>query len=216
MELVNLRNPEAQGAAKRSQIYHVLGAAFDFPTADFFAVADDGTFARSLAELCAALPYPFAASTMGLERIGVSYGDFESGYIGLFDVGAAGPPCPLYGGAYGGDRMKVMEDALRFYQFFGLQLSEEIRELPDHLTTELEFLHFLTFRETEMREQGADPSPFLRAQRDFLTRHVCRWVPQLQARLSSQDCAPFFAALVRFAVAFFEADRRYAASAAGD
>lgn len=216
MELADLHTPEEQAAATRSQLYQILGLAFEFPTPDFFEAAREGAFSQSLAQICAALPYSLTASTTNLNQVGTSYGDFESEYIGLFDVGAAGAPCPLYGGVYGGDRMKVMEDALRFYQFFGLRLSAEIRELPDHLTTELEFLHFLTFRETEARQQGADPSPFLRAQRDFLTRCVCRWFPQFQARLAAQSCAPFFPALVRFAATFFEADQRYATTAAGD
>ncbi len=216
MDLGNLKTPDEQAAAKRSRLYQILGLAFDFPTPDFFDAVGDGTFATRLGEICAAFPYPLPNSIAGLDHVDGPYLDFESEYIGLFDVGAAGAPCPLYGGAYGGDRMKVMEDAMRFYQFFGLRLSAEIRELPDHITTELEFLHFLTFRETEARQQGKDPAPFLRAERDFLTRHPCRWVPQLQSRLATRDCSPFFPALIRFAATFFESDRQYAAAAAGD
>jgi DMSO reductase family type II enzyme chaperone len=109
--------------------------------------------------------------------------------------------------------MKVMEDATRFYNFFQLRLSPQMRELPDHITTELEFLHYLTFREAEARQHGLDPTPVLRAERDFLERTLCRWVPRLQTRLAKQTTLPFFAALVRFAATFFEADHAYAAAA---
>jgi DMSO reductase family type II enzyme chaperone len=110
--------------------------------------------------------------------------------------------------------MKVMEATVRFYNYFQLKLSSTQRELPDHITTELEFLHYLTFRETEARQSGADPSSLLRAERDFLTRHLCKWVPRMQARLAKQETDPFFPALVHFAASFFEADRAYTAATA--
>ncbi len=214
MEMLNLQSPTERTTASRSRLYQILAAAFAFPDEDFHAAVRDGSLAAVIAEACVALPYDLAsAATLELGGLEQPYTEFESEYIRLFDVGAAGPPCPLYGGVYGGDRMKVMEDATRFYNFFQLRLSPQMRELPDHITTELEFLHYLTFREAEARQQGLDPAPLLRAQRDFLARHLCRWVPRLQARLSKQTTLPFFPALVRFAATFFEADQAYAAAA---
>ena len=67
----------------------------------------------------------------------------------LFDAGARGTACPLNGGLQVGPQMKVMEEAVRFYAHFGLTLTEEQKELPDHLTTELNFLHFLSCGEHE-------------------------------------------------------------------
>jgi len=217
MTLTGLQSAAAHVAAQRSRLYQFLAAAFAFPDDEFFAAVHDGTFATAVAHLCEALPYDLTgAATLGLGAVGESYAEFESEYIRLFDVGAAGPPCPLYGGVYIGDRMKVMEDATRFYNFFSLRVSPDLRELPDHITTELEFLHYLTFREAEQRQHGSDPLSLLRAQRDFLARHLCKWVPRLQTRLAKQTTLPFFPALVRFAVAFFQLDQAYAAAAAGD
>ncbi|MEN8183104.1 MAG: molecular chaperone TorD family protein, partial [Myxococcota bacterium] len=125
-------------------------------------------------------------------------------YTRLFEVGASGPPCPLYGGLYGGARMKTMEEAVRFYRHFGLNLSDDPRELPDHLTTELEFLHYLAFRETQALQERADPSPYRRAQRDFVARHPGRWVPRLRDRIESQDPPPFFRELVGLLAGFLE------------
>ncbi len=216
MELANLQTEAERGAAERSRVYQLLGLAFAFPDEDLYDAVRDGSFAAMLAEACAALPFDATgAVTSDLGVAPDTYADFESEYIRLFDVGAAGPPCPLYDGVYVGDRMKVMEDATRFYNFFGLRVSAQMRELPDHITTELEFLHYLTFRETQARQGGLDASSLLRAERDFLARHLCKWVPRLQAKLAKQTTAPFFPALVRFAAAFFERDRAYAAAAAG-
>lgn len=215
MELTELHAADELGAAGRSRLYQILELAFAFPDEDFYAAVCDGTFATTLGHTCRVLPYEFGGAVVPPPSAGGdSYVDFESEYIRLFDVGPAGPPCPLYGGVYIGDRMKVMEEATRFYNFFELRISQQMRELPDHITTELEFLHYLTFRETQARQAGVDPAPLLRAQRDFLARHLCRWVPRLQARLAKQQALPFFPALVEFAAAFFAADQAYAAASA--
>ena len=216
-ELTNLQTAEERTAASRSRLYQLLGIGFGFPDEELYGAILDGTFAGAIAEACTALPYDLPAARAPELRTGAeSYTDFESEYIRLFDVGPAGPPCPLYGGVHGGDRMKVMEEAVRFYNFFQLHLSTERRELPDHITTELEFLHYLTFREAEARQRHADPLPLLRAERDFLGRHLCRWVPRLEAKLGKQDPLPFFPALVRCGLSFFEADRDYAAAICGE
>ena len=216
MELVSLHDEVEQIAASRSRLYQLLAIAFSFPDEALYEAVCDGSFASTVAQVSLRLPYDIAsAATLELGAGGGSYDEFQSEYIRLFDVGAAGPPCPLYGGEYIGDRMKVMEDATRFYNFFQLRLSPELRELPDHVTTELEFVHYLTFREAEVRQHGGDPNSLLRAERDFLARHLCKWVPRLQAKLAKQTAAPFFPALVRFAATFFERDRAYAAAAAG-
>ena len=115
------------------------------------------------------------------------------------------------GGQWKGDRLRVMEEAVRFYEHFGLGLPDPRPELPDHLTVCLEFLHFLAFRETELRRAAADPSDFVRAQRDFLERQVLGWFPLLAHKMTGEQPPPFYAALVEFALAFFQADRGYLA-----
>jgi DMSO reductase family type II enzyme chaperone len=102
--------------------------------------------------------------------------------------------------------MKTMEEVVRFYNHFGLTLSEKPRELPDHLTTQLEFLHFLAYREAEALERGDDPSSYQRAQRDFLGRHPGRWIPMLRAKLEAQEPMPFFLELVRRLERLLEAE----------
>ena len=215
MELGGLDGEFERTAASRSQLYALLAVAFGFPDEELHGAIREGVIARSIAELCAALPYGLSpAVTADLAAAADSYVEFESEYIRLFDVGAAGPPCPLYGGVYIGDRMKNMEEATRFYNFFELRLSPDVRELPDHITTELEFLHYLTFRETEARQQEGDVGSLLRAERDFLARHLRKWVPKMAGRVSKQQTCAFFAALVDFAARFVIADHAHAAASA--
>ncbi len=141
---------EAQQAAARSQAYAALVWAFDYPDAEFVTTVRGGALAEALRATQGAVDPALAAGEWSaLEDAGTSDDDLAVEYTRLFDVGTGGPPCPLYGGLYAGARMQTMEECVRFYNHFGLTLAEAPRELPDHISTQLEFLHFLAFREAE-------------------------------------------------------------------
>jgi DMSO reductase family type II enzyme chaperone len=210
---------EFQGAA-RSRMYRLLAGAFGFPEESFHRAVLAGEFLSGVLEIAAGLPYslPLAESDALQAELGrgaANYVDFESEYIRLFDVGVPRPPCALYGGLYLGSRRAVMEEVARFYHHFGLSLGGQSRELPDHITTELEFMHFLTFQEVSALQRGQDRGPYLRAERDFLQRHLARWVPQVRALAEGQKAAPFFLGLLGLGRDFVLADLQYMASLAG-
>jgi DMSO reductase family type II enzyme chaperone len=211
VQLHDLKTPEELQAASRSRMYQLLERAFLFPETPFFESAGDGSFSEEVLSIASGLPYalPAADDDARLGSAPVSYDDFQAEYIRLFDVGVGAPPCPLYGGLYAGGRKQVLEEVCRFYEYFGLKLPPKLRELPDHITTELEFLHFLTFKEVAALQQGKDRASYLRAERDFLERHPGRWVPLLARRLADQSPLPFFAGLVGLTEAFLAQDQAY-------
>jgi DMSO reductase family type II enzyme chaperone len=138
----------------------------------------------------------------------VSPDDFQAEYNRLFEVGTmGGPPCPLFGGLYDRDRMRVMEELVRFYNYFGLGLAQ--RQLPDHITVELEFMHYLTYKEAEAHQNGADQGSYQRAEKDFVERHLGKWVPVLHQKLAGCQPLPFFADLVAWTEDFLGRDRQY-------
>ena len=210
---------EFQGAA-RSRMYRLLASASTFPEEAFHRAVLGGEFLSEVLEIAAGLPYPLPLAEgeplrTALGGVPADYVEFQSEYVRLFDVGVPRPPCPLYGGLYLGSRRAVMEEVTRFYNHFGLSLGGESRELPDHITTELEFMHFLTFREVTALQREQDRGPYLRAQRDFLRRHLARWVPQVRVLAEKQRATPFFLGLVGLTEAFLLADLAYVASLVG-
>jgi len=212
LELSELGEGPERQTARRSDLYRLLAAAFCFPTQELVEAVASGDLRVALAEAGAGLPYPLEspADDPRLADAGPDADALEIEYIRLFDVGTGGgPPCALYGGHWKGDRLRVMEEAIRFYEHFGLGLPDPRPELPDHLTVALEFLHYLAFRETETRKTEIDPSDYVRAQRDFLDRHVLGWFPLVAHKLTGEQPPPFYASLVEFALAFFHADREY-------
>ena len=205
--LESLTKPEAQRAAARSRAYGAFAQAFEYPDDPFVEDIRAGELAVALREILEAVDAGLVEGRdwEALKDPGDT-DDLAVEYTRLFDTGASGPPCPLYGGLYGGARMKTMEEAVRFYNHFGLTISQKPHELPDHITTEFEFLHFLAFREAQALEQGEDAGAYRRAQRDFLARHPGRWIPKLCARLEKEEPMRFFLEIVRTMVRFLEVD----------
>ena len=217
LEISELGEGAERQTARRSDLYRLLAGAFAYPDRDLVDAITSGGLRDALATAAAGLPYPLEspAGDPRLADAGTDAEAIEVDYIRLFDVGTGGgPPCALYGGHWKGDRLRVMEEAIRFYEHFGVSLPDPRPELPDHVTVSLEFLHYLAFRETEARKAGVDPSDYVRGQRDFLERHVLAWFPLLAHKLPAQQPHPFFQALVDFALAFFQADREYLGSQA--
>jgi len=212
-QIEDLETAEELQAAARSRLYDLLARAFALPDPTFHQAVGEGAFAAQVWDGLAALAYPFAVGAGEAVRQPLvevpSQRELQSEYIRLFDVGAPRPPCPLYSGEYKKGRKGVMEELIRFYNYFGLHPSPRSRDMPDHITIQLEFMHFLTFREVAALHHQQDRTSYLRAERDFLERHLCAWVPLLSERLRRQQPHPFYAALIRLAEAFLAADLRY-------
>lgn len=124
-------------------------------------------------------------------------------YNAAFDPSVDKNACSLREGAHiDSEQSALFEELARFYEFFGLA-RKETAEMPDHLSVELEFLHYLTHLEAEAIDRGLDTLSACRAQHDFITRHVQRVLGALQAKLDPRhvtcsklvaDCADFIAA----------------------
>jgi DMSO reductase family type II enzyme chaperone len=184
---------EVERAAGRSRAYGALARAFTCPTSEVYDEIITGRLAEAL-----------GAPENETLRPDLPFEEFQAEYLRLFEVGPRCPPCPLYEGAWREreflDRRELMEELVRFYHYFGLTLGERPKELPDHLSVELEFLHYLAFLEAQTLELDRDPASCRRARRDFLERHPLRWLPQLRDKLYRLEALPFFRELACLAV----------------
>ena len=209
-QIEELKTGDELQAAARSRLYQLLARAFSLPSRTFHRGLRQGSFAEEVAGNVSSLPYPLPIDEdVALAEAGSSYQELQGEYIRLFDVGVPRPPCPLYGGEYQKARKAVMEELIRFYNHFGLHPSSRSRDLPDHITAELEFMHFLTFKEVAALHQSQPRDSYLRAQRDFLERHLCAWIPLLAQCLRRQHPHPFYAALTRLTEEFLARERDY-------
>ncbi|MBS0370498.1 MAG: molecular chaperone TorD family protein [Proteobacteria bacterium] len=140
---------------------------------------------RSAAYRALAEAFTYAGATTGPFRIsGPEYND-------AFDPGICEGACSLREAAHiEEDASALFEELMRFYTFFGLE-REEGAEMPDHLSVELEFMHFLTHLESQLADRPKDLASVQLAQHDFVTRHVARLVKAVRGNLKSscESCA---------------------------
>lgn len=106
-----------------------------------------------------------------------------------FDPSVNERACSLREGSYsGGDQSALFEELMRFYGFFGLGRKEQ-GEMPDHISVELEFMHFLNYQESKAGGDPAVHASLALAQRDFIERHLLRLVKGVQKGLHSDNVA---------------------------
>jgi len=121
-----------------------------------------------------------------------------------FDPSVNEDACSLREGTYaGGDQSALFEELMRFYNFFGLGRNEQ-GEMPDHLSVEFEFMHFLNFQESKAGDDPVVLQSLTRAQRDFVERHLMRLVRGIRSKLISDN--PACNELVHMAESFVTAD----------
>jgi putative dimethyl sulfoxide reductase chaperone len=197
--------PREVKATPRSRVYGLVKAGFQYPSASGWQPSS--AWASELEAACQSLSYA-APRTAVVEVHPNGLEDLQVAYTGLFDAGPGGVPCSLYGGHYESDRLRVMEEALRFYDFFGLRFERGSGLFPDHIIVQLEFMEYLA-----MPPAGVDLASALRAQRDFLQRHLLRWVPQLARGMEGREAPAFFRELVAFSESFLAADALYVRAA---
>ncbi|MDD3652175.1 molecular chaperone TorD family protein, partial [Immundisolibacter sp.] len=178
-----------------------------FPQGDIGAALADGELYAAFADTARALPYRYTFVAPGL-RDARALGQTHTA---LFDAIGSRPRVALLEARHDGapPEQQLWEELLRFYRYFGLDFSTGgARERPDHLLTEVEFMHYLTFLEAGAPQANADA--VRRAQADFLDRHLARWLPGLGAALTElgEQAAPY-GVLVDALARFVGADCAY-------
>lgn len=202
----------------RSRVYRLLADVFRYPDVERFEELRSGEYFSCLAALLDSLPHARlspgekreTAERLDDELAPIEFGDYETRFIMTFDVGAPRPPCPPYEGVYrdGIPRQKRLLAITTFYKHFGLKMSEEeyTHELPDHIAAELEFMHFLTFKEAQAREASDEDlvRGYVLAQRDFLARHLTLWLPMFAERLATAGKCATFGLLANLCAGFID------------
>lgn len=165
---------------KRGDCYRLLAACFYLPRKDLFAQTDLFLNLVSLLQsVCPAASVPAAALQEEVERY--TEEELAVEYARLF-VGPYELKAPPYGSLYIEKEGKVMGDstmeAVRMYRDEGLSIDGDFKEVPDHITAELEFMYYLIFREVEQLGNGEAhaAAEYRGKQEAFLKKALGRWV----------------------------------------
>lgn len=183
----------------RSDCYRLLAACFYYPQKDVFM--EERLFenlTQLLKHVC-----PEAAlfsDKMGSAILNYSNEDLLVDYSKLF-VGPSELIAPPYGSIYLEAGKRVMGDTtmevIGMYQKAGLSMSDDFKELPDHIAVELEFMSYLIFKEIEALKQSdfERAKGFIDKQEIFLNTFLRRWVPPFCEKIKEGTGNKFYLAL---------------------
>ena len=129
--------------------------------------------------------------------------DFAKLFVGPYQLSAA-----PYGSVYLEGERKMMGnstlDAKNRYRKAGLDTAINFKDAPDHIAVELEFMHFLIFKEMEAIDLGDDNSViiYLLNQQSFLNHHLGAWVSEFTDKVANNAKTSFYQNLARATEAF--------------
>jgi len=121
---------------------------------------------------------------------------------------------PVYELEYGEEHSRrepqELGDITAFYRAFGLRISEQARERADHASVECEFMYFLLYKEAyALATEGEEKASICRAaSREFLSKHVGRWMPSLARRVLRFSKGGLLMRIADFTLAFIAEDCR--------
>ncbi len=196
---VTMNEADNEQLQARSALYRLLALGFSYPEPELHQFWRDGSFVRELGNaIDRAVPEGLAVFQAEIApelRMEMDYTEFEALYLSAFEMDLPKRSVSMYEGSYvlRGGKSELLLELKGFYDNFGLAVSEELHELEDKLTAELEFMQFLVMKQAQ---EGIDHTPYIMAQRDFLERHLVPWMPHLQNEVRKRKIAPFYIALV--------------------
>ncbi|MBU4342445.1 MAG: molecular chaperone TorD family protein [Candidatus Omnitrophica bacterium] len=139
-----------------------------------------------------------------LEQLKIEYSRL---FLGPFKV-----LVPPYGSVYLEHERRVMGestiDVKRWYEKEKLDIL--IREVPDHIAIELEFMYLLVFKQIEATKDSDSVGAwnYQKKQASFLNTHLGKWAPEFSEKLEASARNGFYKNLARYTRLFVEEDAK--------
>jgi len=133
--------------------------------------------------------------------------DYARLFVGPYTLSA-----PPYGSVYlEGERLVMGDstlDAQKRYRNAGLDIAKDFKEAPDHIAVELEFMHFLIFKEIEAATHSNIEAfaNCLKKQQSFLEDHLGDWQSEFTDTVIANSDTEFYKALAKSTKIFIGQD----------
>lgn len=210
-------------AVSRSRVYGFLAAVYnrspDHQFAEGVSSADLGSFLASLAER-EGLPQDVREGVRLIERFSrASKGKPVDEVRTELTVERTrllrgvrpdhGPPPPyesLYRGSEGQAETRVSAAVAREYAQAGVALADGMREQPDYVGLELDFMRHLTEKEAEAwaKNEPDEAETYLDLEQAFLREHIVRWIPRFCDVVIEQADLDFYRGMAQVTKGFIE------------
>lgn len=205
------RQERAAGRAlARSALYQLLSQALAYPSQEAVTAlrqADLPQAQQAAARLLAHVAPLLAALDECLQGTDAARLQAEHRRVFSHIMSLDCPPCEtFYTARHVFQETQELSDIGGFFRAFGLELSE--KERLDHISVELEFMHFLTYKEAyALIHHGPAKARLCReVQRKFMQEHLGRWALQFARRLGQKAGGGYFACVAEVTEAFLAAE----------
>ncbi len=200
-------------AGAREDLCRFLAACYYEPSTDF---SEENLFDSMLAAATALDPdLAESARKLGAAFAAQDMQTLLVDYTALF-IGPAQPRAMPYASFWLTDDQSMRHEAtmavLDFYAQGGLDVSEEIHELPDHIAVELEFLYALIFAQNQAQLAG-DPEELSAANalyRRFVVEHLGAWTGPFTEAIKSGAETSFYRELASLTRSFVRMEAKTA------
>lgn len=192
-------------AVRRAQVYRFLTDAFLYPSENW--LEDLPAVAGILDSLEAPL-FPASNLQSLISNHQPPTTSLQSEHRRAF--GLTGSLCyeTEYGLPHEFGQSQELADITGFYRAFGFNVGGPVRERPDHIAAELEFMHVLALKEACAAENGVAEhlETCVDAQRKFLQDHVGRWIGLFAEAVALNGGEGPYRELASLAAGFVQAD----------
>ncbi|MDP3297573.1 MAG: molecular chaperone TorD family protein [Thermodesulfovibrionia bacterium] len=201
-----------QKETHRADCYRLLSACYCKPGKEFIEEGLVKNLITALEPICNnAVPF---AKDMDNALSKYTNTEILVDYSALF-IGPFGLLAPPYGSVYLEGKRTVMGDttidAVKYYRKAGVEMDPAQKDMPDHISVELEFMYYLINKGLEAY-QNSDNEGFLNyhnMQEDFLRRHIGVWMPKFAKDLREGAKNPFYKNLADCTLTFIKSDMEY-------
>lgn len=208
---------QIRAASAGCAAYGLMAHGFRYPDERWRAVLTDPDrwrdWPEELPESHRAAHEPLLALREAVERLKepVGLAPCQEQFAFLFGHSVRGK-CPPYELEFGQgeviQRASDLADISGFYAAFGMAVTGEVSERPDHLSVQAEFLAVICAKALCGLENGDEELVAIsqHAQVEFLKAHLGRWLPGLTRRVRESVDTGFYRALANFADAWVTCD----------
>jgi DMSO reductase family type II enzyme chaperone len=201
----------------RSFIYNRLSAFYLYPDEKVYASIAEGEWMRRFREAFQLLDekiFDDCLRAIGQAIFRTNEAEqlaMAQEYTRLFTnafPGAIAPPC---GSSYlhkeGQVPTRTISEVLRFYHEVGFNLKGDLRDFPDHIAHELEFMAFLAGEEGQA--SGNEKIKLEEVQMNFLSQFILPWVPSFCEKVAKHSLHAFYHYLGNLTKEFINFEKNY-------
>ncbi len=189
--------------AARATAYSVLSLTLQYPEEEVEDLLFGGWAEKALSSCLGELKELGYKSVKELGRLldvfsrGWEAADLRKEYTRLFISAHPKLPCPPYESVYVSREREVLSDevleVLAILRSWGLGISDDFKDLPEHVAVELELAAYL-LEQIKLGIQEGDPEEAERAERDLrkLIGHLRRWLPAFSECVRAESRVEFY------------------------